>query len=106
MRKLLVCLLVACGDSASEQPVDAGIDAAPPLFAHETYFKASNTAANDGFGPLALSRGRLVVGAPGRGAAYAFSRRTSGWEATQTFAGGNTVAGEFGAAVAISADDL
>ena len=112
MRVHLLLLVAACGggSSSSDRPADAGVDAAPPLFAPEAYFKASTGAAGDGFGPLALNAGRMVVGAPGRanaaGAAYAFSRRTTGWLEEIVLTGSNTAGDEFGSAIGLDADTL
>ncbi|HEY1121782.1 MAG TPA: hypothetical protein VGE67_09285 [Haloferula sp.] len=89
----------------------------------QSYLKASNTGASDGFGrTVALEGSALVVGAPGEdsaatgmdgnqadnnaasaGAAYAFSRTNGSWTQFAYLKASNTGSGdEFGKAIAMS----
>ncbi|MCC6206742.1 MAG: integrin [Gammaproteobacteria bacterium] len=131
-----VLAIGAIGDASSLTGIDPdGEDTAAPssgavyvfrrtdgIWAEESYIKASNTGANDGFGrALALTAdgGILVVGAQSEdgnavggeadnsatdsGAVYVFFRDESGWDQQTYLKAPNVGSGDrFGAAVALS----
>jgi hypothetical protein len=97
------------------------------VWAQQTYLKASNTGANDGFGgSVALSGDVLAIGAPGEassatgmngdqasdsaiysGAVYVFQRSGPTWAQQAYTKASNTDTGDrFGWAVALSGDTL
>ncbi len=97
------------------------------LWSQDAYIKASNAQANDRFGfSVALSAGRLAVGAPeedgfdtgvngvesdnsapGSGAVYVFARSITGWAQEAYVKASNTGAGDgFGSALALRGDLL
>lgn len=86
--------------------------ACSPCVAQQAYIKASNTAAGDLFGVVALAGDTAVVGAPGQGvnqsgAAYVFTRTGGVWSQQALLKASNADTGDkFGSAVAISGDTL
>ena len=96
------------------------------VWSQQAYVKASNTAANDHFFPLALSGDTLAVGATGEdscatgingdhtnngctgaGTAYVFTRTNGVWNQQAYVKASNTGAGDvFGQSIALSGDTL
>ena len=83
------------------------------VWAFEETIRPAGISAGDAFGSaVAISNGRVLVGAPGddgfgadAGAVYAFGHGTTGWSQQQSFSGSLVGAGDaFGAAIACDGD--
>ena len=102
--------LSAVGLSSSVQLADADPQAGSSAGAPTAVLSGRDTVTNDYFGTcVAISGDVLVAGSyghgSGAGAAYVFTKTSTGWEQTAELEGSGTTAGDhFGAYVAISGD--